>query len=247
MVKTTFIKNGLKNDSVKNMVFGAGVLYKNFTYGSHYKATFDITPQDDKEYYYMTGGSSGGVGYTLFDGDIFSPGTTYFEKYEGYGGDKIGATKEGTKVSITPEFTDIEVDGVLVKMEGLTRKTGEKAVIEAVVLDMSVQNISGALNGTVTYSSNEEITKASAVNFVKTKSDISEGDYITNLALAARRLDDNKLIVVVFKKALCTSGLEIDMKNKEVSGNKYTFEAFADLSDTNADTLPVVILSEDTL
>ncbi len=244
MTNTNAIKNGLRADSVKNMVFGAGVLYKNFKQGIHYRETLDKFPQDGKEYYCMTT-ASGGIGYTLYDGDSFDDTTIYFEKYEGYGGDKIGATKDGTKVTITPEYTDIEVDGVLVKMEGLTHKTGEKATIEAVVVDMNLHNLSTALNGTIKYTTAEEITGSSSVSFVKTKSDIAEGDYITNLALAARRLDDGKLTVIVFKKALCTSGLELDMKNKEVSGSKYTFEAFADISDTNADTLPIVVLTED--
>lgn len=244
MAKVSTIKNGFKNDAIKNMVFGAGVLYKDFYYGTHYIQTFDKTPQSGKEYYCISGGPSGDISYTPFDGDEFLTTVTYYEKYEGYGGEKIGVTKEGTKVSITPEYTDIEVDGVLVKMQGLTRKTGEKATIEAVVVDMNIQNISSALNGEVVYSGEEKISGSSGVPYVSTKSDISEGDYITNLALAARRLDNQKLTVVVFKKALCTSGLEIDMKNKNVSGNKYVFEAFAELSDINTDTLPIVVLSE---
>lgn len=244
MANINSIKNGFKEDSLKNMVFGAGVLYKNFYYGTHYTQTFDKTPQGGKEYYCISGGPSGDISYTLFEGDNFATNVVYYEKYEGYGGDKIGVTKEGTKVSITPEYTDIEVDGVLVKMQGLTRKTGEKAAIEAVVVDMNINNISSALNGEITYSSEEKITGSSGVPYVSTKSDITEGDYIKNLALAARRLDNQKLTVVVFKKALCTSGLEIDMKNKNVSGNKYVFEAFAELSDINTDTLPVVVLSE---
>lgn len=240
---TNNIKNGMRADTVKNMVFGAGVLYRNFTYGTHYTKTFDTTPKADKTYYQISGGP-GGTSYTEFTGESFDATTAYYEKYEGYGGDKIGATKEGTKVTISPEFTDIEVDGVLVKMQGLTRKTGEKATIEAVVVDMDIDNISKAVCGKVNYTDTEEITGASSVNFVSGKSDISEGDYVTNLAVAARRLDNQKMTVVVFKKALCTSGLELDMKNKSVAGNKYTFEAFAEISDTNADTLPVVVLSE---
>lgn len=246
MANANIVKNGLKEDTVKNMVFGAGVLYRNFTYGTHYTKTFDKTPQENKEYYIISGGP-GGTSYTEFTGETFDATTAYYEKYVGYGGDKIGATKEGTKVTITPEYTDIEVDGVLVKMQGLTRKTGEKATIEAVVVDMDIQNLKTAVGGEISYAGEEEITGSTGVPFVTGKSDINEGDYITNLAVAARRLDNQKMTVVVFKKALCTGGLELDMKNKNVAGNKYTFEAFAEISDVNADTLPVVILSEGNL
>lgn len=244
MANTNMIKSGLNPDSVKNLVFGAGVLFKNFTYGTHYIQTFDKSPKGGKEYYTLSGGPTGSVSYTIFSGDSFESSNKYFEKYIGFGGDKIGATKEGTKVSVTPEYTDIEVDGVLVKMEDLTRKTGEKAVIEAMVIDMSPQNIAMAVNGSMNYSGTEEISGSSGSPFVNTKSDITKGDYINNLALVARRLDDRKLMAVIFKKALCTSGFEMDMKNKNVSGSKYTFEAYAEMSDQNTDILPIAVLCE---
>lgn len=244
MANKNMIKSGLNPDSIKNLVFGAGVLFKNFTYGTHYTQTFDKSPKGGKEYYTLSGGPTGGVNYTIFNGDSFESGNKYFEKYTGFGGDKIGATKEGTKVSVTPEYTDIEVDGVLVKMEDLTRKTGEKAVIEAMVIDMSPENISLGVNGSLSYTGTEEFSGSSGTPFINTKSDIVKGDYIKNLALVARHLDDNKLMAVIFKKALCTSGFEMDMKNKNISGSKYTFEAYAEMSDQNTDTLPIAILSE---
>lgn len=233
------IKTGLKPDSVENMVFGAGVLYKNFSYGTHYKQTFDKTPQDGKRYYYLSGGPTGGVSYMEFTDEAFASGNIYFEQYEGYGGDKIGATKDGSKVSIVPEYTDIEIDGVLVKMEGLTLKTGEKGSIEAVVVDLSSENIETALNG-ISKSTGSQI--GSSDTYVTTKSAIDERDYVSNLALVAKRIGTDDVIAVWFKKALCTSGFEIDMKNKAVAGNKYTFEACADQSDENVDTLPIEII-----
>ena len=236
-------KTGFTPETVKNIVFGAGVLYKNFSYGEHYIQSFDNVPQPGKKYYIITGGPSGGIGYTEFKGDTFSSDTRYYEKYSGYGGDKIGATKDGAKVSIIPEYTDIEVDGILVKMAGLTRKTGEKATIEATVIDLDINNIAASVNGSINYTSSDPIASGSAP-YVSTKSDVTEGDYINNLALVARRLNDDKLTIIVFKKALCTSGFEIDTKNKEASGNKFVFEAFAEMSDQDTDTLPIEIIVE---
>lgn len=236
-------KTGLTPDSVKNMVFGAGVLFRNFRYGTHYIKTFDKKPEDGKTYYTITGGQ-GSIAYTEFEGSVFSVNETYYERYEGFGGDKIGATKEGAKVSITPEFKDIEVDGVLVKMKGLTKKTGEKASIEATVIDMNIQNAASAVCGSISYLGNDPLTGGNSP-YVFSKADISEGDYITDLALVARRLGDGKRMIVVFKNALVTSGLSIATKNKETSGSKFTFEAYADLSDQNVETLPVEIIVEE--
>ena len=236
------IRSGLTPDTVKNMVFGAGVLYSNFCYGEHYTPTFDTAPQGGKDYYYISGGP-GGSGYTEFTGDTFTAGTKYYEKYEGYGGDKIGATKDGAKVSVKPDLTDIEVDGVLVKMMGLTAKTGEKASMEATVLELNAGNVKNAVIGTHNYAMTDPIVGGTAP-FVSTKSSIEAGDYVQNLAIAARRLEDNKLTVVIFKNALCTSGIEIATKNKNTSGSKMVFEAYASQSDQDTDTLPVEILIE---
>ncbi len=236
-------KTGLTPDSIENMVFGAGVLYKNFTYGEHYKRTFDKAPQEGKEYYQISGGPSGGTNYTKVETPPASlqGATPYFEKYTNYGGDLIGATQGGTKVSIVPEYTDIEVDGILVKMKGLTRKIGEKATMEAQVLNVLGDNIRLALNGRVTYSETD-IAGGDQASFYTTKSDIDEGDYITNLALVAPLIGTNRYVKVIFGNALCTSGFEIDTKNKEAVVNKYTFEAYADLSNEVVDTLPVQVI-----
>jgi hypothetical protein len=231
-------RTGLKNDSTKNFIFGAGVLYKNFYWGTHYKQTFDKKPQENKTYYQISGGT-GGISYTEFTGDEFVPTTAYYEKYEGYGGDKIGATKDGTKVTLTPEYTDIEVDGVLVKMEGLTQKTGEKGTIEAIVIDLDIDNIRIAVNGVANYIGSD---LGSTDQNVTTKSWINEGDYISNLALVANKIGSDEKVIVWFKKALCTSGIDLDMKNKSVTGNKYVFEAYAEQSDENVDTLPFELI-----
>lgn len=234
-------KTGLTPGSLDNMVFGAGVLYKDFSYGEHYKQTFDKTPQTGKDYYSISGGPSGGTGYTKFEGTAFSGGTKYYEKYTGYGGVLIGATQGGTKVNIVPEYTDIEVDGILVKMEGLTRKIGEKATIETQVLDVLGDNIRLALNGRIAFTETD-MAGGTKSSFCTTKPDIDAGDYITNLALVAPQIGTGKYVKVIFKKALCTSGFEINTKNKEATVNKYTFEAYADLSNEDVDTLPVQVI-----
>lgn len=234
-------KTGLTPKSLDNMVFGAGVLYKNFSFGEHYKQSFDKSPQEGKEYYVISGGPTGATAYTKFSGESFSPSESYYEKYKGYGGDLIGATQGGTKVSIVPEYTDIDVDGILVKMEGLTRKIGEKGTMEAQVLDVLGDNIRLALNGTLSYSTTDS-AGGSQSTVCTTKSSIDSGDYITNLALVAPLISTGKYVKVIFKRALCTSGFEIETKNKEVTVNKYTFEACAELSNENVDTLPVEII-----
>ena len=57
-----------------------------------------------------------------------------------------------------------------------------------------------------------------------------------NLAYVGKTIE-GKPIIIVFDNALCTSGLELEGKNKEAAVPKFTFECYADLS-PEADTLP---------
>lgn len=63
----------------------------------------------------------------------------------------VGATTGGSKLSIIPEITNIEVDGALVKTKGLAAKTGETASIEINFSELTKDIIKAAmdtLNGT---------------------------------------------------------------------------------------------------
>lgn len=143
----------------------------------------------------------------------------------------IGATSGGTKVSIKPEFKDIEVDGALVKVVGLTVKVGETATFETNLVEITPDNIkmlcianSGAAQDIEGYSQ------------ITSRARLVKGDYIDNLGFIGRTLDGTP-VIIVFDHALCTSGFEIEGKNKENSVVKATFECYADLT-PEADTLP---------
>jgi len=64
---------------------------------------------------------------------------------------------------------------------------------------------------------------------IEDKSRIEEGDYLDNIAFIGKRIDGVPLIVIL-DNALCTSGLEIEGKNKDASVTKYTFESRQDIS-----------------
>lgn len=71
---------------------------------------------------------------------------------------------------------------------------------------------------------------------IVSKNRIEEGDYVKNLGYVGKTLDGQP-IIIIFDNALCTSGLEIEGKNKESAVLKLTFECYANLS-ADADTLP---------
>lgn len=143
----------------------------------------------------------------------------------------IGATSGGSKLSIVPEITNIEVDGALVKAKGLTVKTGETATMEINFLELTKDIIKAATIGADGTSDD-----ASNYDLIESKANISTGDYWENIAFVGKTLD-GKNIIAIMDNALCTSGFEQEGKNKEGAVGKYTFECHAELT-SDLDTLP---------
>lgn len=147
-----------------------------------------------------------------------------------------GATSGGSKFSYTPEIKTVEVDGVLVRAKGFDKKTGEKATMEINLAELSPDTISTAIIGKTVTSEDSEYTK------IVSKPDIETNDYWENIAYVGETLKGKKIIVIM-GNALCTSGFEVEGKNKEAGVLAATFECSADPSEENAefDVLPVQI------
>lgn len=142
----------------------------------------------------------------------------------------VGATSGGSKLSIIPEITKVEVDGALVPTKGLTVKTGEAATMEINFIELTEDIIKASTIGKA--GTSEDATYSAIVS----KADIEEGDYWENIAFVGKTLD-GKNIIAILENALCTSGFEQEGKNKEGAVGKYTFESHADLT-SDLDTLP---------
>lgn len=167
---------------------------------------------------------------------LFGAGTFFknlSHSTSGWTGDILGATSGGGKLSIVGELTDIEVDGALVKVEGLTVKTGGTATME-----VNFAELTGDILQNVTLMKKE--TTSDVTDFIKLvdKPNIVAGDYIENLGFVGKTANGAKDLIVIFDKALCTSGFEIEPKNKTNSAFKGTFEAYAE-NTGDLDTLPV--------
>lgn len=161
----------------------------------------------------FTSGGSGGTGTWNFSESL------------------ICATSGGSKLSIVPEFYDVPVDGALVKVKGLTVKVGETATLEINPIELTPEVLKMAVIGDSSTS-----TTVSGYDEIKSRAIINTGDYITNMGYVGKTIE-GKPIIIIFDNALCTSGLELEGKNKEAAVPAFTFECFADLS-PEADTLP---------
>lgn len=147
-----------------------------------------------------------------------------------YSSTLVGATSGGSKITITPEITTLEVDGAWVKVKGLDVKTGETAKLEINFIELSKDIIKAAAfaqNGT---------SEDSDYDLLEGKSAIEEGDYWENVAFVGKNLE-GKNIIAILDNALCTSGLDFSTANKDAAKPVLTFESYADL-DSDLDVLP---------
>ena len=142
----------------------------------------------------------------------------------------VGATSGGSKLSIIPEITNIEVDGVNVKAKGLSVKTGETASMEVNFVELTTDIIKAATFGA------DGTSEDTTYDVIVSKHNIVEGDFWENIAFVGKTLE-GKNVIAILDNALCTSGFEQEGKSKEGTIGKYTFECHADLS-SDLDTLP---------
>lgn len=184
---TEFAVSGVSEDTPKNIMLGAGTLYKNFEYSTESKK---------------------------------------------WTGTILGATSGGTKLTITPEITDIDVDGVLVKAKGLRQKTGETAQIETNMVEITKEYLQSTVIGETGTSVD------SRFDVVESKELIDDNDYIANFAYVGFKTDGSP-IIIIFDYAICTSGLSLEGKNKEAAVVPATFECVANLvTGGNTNKLP---------
>ncbi len=148
-------------------------------------------------------------------------------------GDVLGATSGGSKFSLVEEFADAEVDGALVKFKGGKVKIGETGTLEVNMTEFKEDVIKTALHLV------ESDKTAAGYKVYKTKGRVDENDYLENIAVVGE-LTSGKNIIFILPNAFCTSGMEIEPKDKEQATYALTFEAHADITG-ELDHLPVEI------
>ena len=146
----------------------------------------------------------------------------------------VGATSGGGKVSIQGEYVDIELDGALVLVKGLTVKQGGTASMEVNIAEITGDNIKLATNF------KEGESDAEGYSMYVDKPNIEEGDYLDNFGYVGKTADGKKDLIIIFESALCKSAFDLDPKHKDKSVIKVVMEAYAENAG-DLDTLPVRI------
>lgn len=172
---------------------------------------------------------------TLLGAGTYLKGLKWDSEASKWTGTIIGATNGGGKVSIVGELMDLEIDGALVKFKGQTVKQGGTASME-----VNFAEVNGGIIQMGTLFGKATTSDVTGYDLFEDKATISEGDYVDNFGFVGKTADGSKDIIVIFESALCTSGFEIEPKNKEASVVKLTMECYAE-NNGDLDTLPIKI------
>ena len=144
----------------------------------------------------------------------------------------IGATQDGGTLTITPEFFAPELDGATVALKELQQKVGETAQMDVSFAELPAELMKNMVIGAVNASTDGEYD-------VITSAKLSAGHFYDGFGYYGKYLDGRPLIIL-FKQALCTSGVSTDAKNKTNSVFKGTFVCHSDI-EYGTDKLPYAI------
>lgn len=170
----------------------------------------------------------------LLGAGTFHKGLKFDSSTKTWGGTCIGATSGGGKVAIEGEYLDIELDGAMVLVKGLTVKQGGKASMEVNIAEINGSNIKMATNF------KQAESDAEGYDLFIDKPNIEIGDYVDNFGFVGKTANGAKDIVIIFESALCKSAFELEGKPKEATVLKTVMEAYAE-NDGDLDTLPLKI------
>ena len=239
-------KSGITKTTPNDFLLGAGVVFKNLKFvwkkveaedGETPAGAIEIVADGTKETettIQISKVAKPGVSFIGVDSE-YTPAVGDFitGAWDDAAENVLGATSGGNKVSIMSELVPIDVDGAIVKVIGLTQKQGETGTLETNLAQHTKESFLRAIIG------EEQDSLIKGYSQLTTKSLIEASDYLDNIAYVGT-FSDGTECVIIMENALCTSGLEMEGKNKETSVVKATFECNAGFEDAH-DTLPIYI------
>jgi len=236
-------KSGITQTTPNDLILNAGVVFKNFKWkwklaAEGAKNGITIAADDEKETettIHLSKITNPGVSFIALDESYTTPkvGDIIVGDWDSSDEYVLGATSGGNKLSLLSELMDIEIDGALVKVKGLTQKVGETGSLETNLAQHTKESFIRAIIG------KEQDSLIKGYTQLTTKSLLEASDYLDNIAFVGT-MSDGTECVIILENALCTSGLELETKNKDKAVLKATFECSADFDDAH-DTLPIYI------
>lgn len=154
--------------------------------------------------------------------------------------DEFGATSGGSKLTLKNNLRQVEVDGVFTTPVGGDMIESSEGTFEVNVIEHTRDNIKMAL-----FANSAESTGTNypdGYDVITPKQKIETSDYVKNLGYIGTISGSDKPIIIIMSNAICTSGLEIEVKDKSESVVTLKFDARTPAGDVSTTSLPVTIL-----
>jgi hypothetical protein len=139
----------------------------------------------------------------------------------------LGATRGGNTFTVEQDIKVIEVDGSKGKLKGARRVIESNASIVANLLELTTANIMTAIAGAtaVNYTDPTSTPATNTHDDIRRTRNISDIDYITNVAIVGKVSGTNENIICMVYNALADEGLELAFEDREEGVLEVTFSA----------------------
>ncbi|MFR4285606.1 MAG: hypothetical protein ACLUQ0_05380 [Enterococcus italicus] len=154
--------------------------------------------------------------------------------------DTLGATSGGSKLTLKNNLRQVEVDGVFTTPVGGDMIESSEGTFEVNVIEHTRDNVKMALFATVEDSDGTEFPEG--YDIITPKQKIESTDYIENLGYIGTISGSDKPVIIIMNYAICTSGLELEVKDKAEAVYPLTFAARTPANEVTTTSLPVKIL-----
>lgn len=147
----------------------------------------------------------------------------------------LGATSGGTAFKIETEMHQIEVDGLKTALKGGMRITKVTATIEGNLMELSPQNLQLALAGAEITEHLEEGSATATHDSIRRKRDLTDADYLKNVAIVGRVNNNTENFVGILYNAIGNGGIEVQTENEGEAVIEIVFTATCDVEDIQDD------------
>lgn len=154
--------------------------------------------------------------------------------------DLIGATSDGSKINLAYTYRQVQVDGVFTTPVGADMIDEATATAEINLIEFTLSNLKMMLLATNETSTGEDYPEGYEI--VTPGSQVKLEHYVENMAYVGTISGSDKPVIIIFDHAICTSGLEVEPKDKSEAVYPVTFEARTGADNIEQMGLPVKIL-----
>lgn len=147
----------------------------------------------------------------------------------------LGATRGGSTFSIEQDIKVIEIDGARGNVKGARRVITSNAGLKVALLEMNTSNLMLAIPGTsatdYTDTTDTPVPTAPTHDEIRRTRNLSDLDYLTNIALVGRVAGTNDNAIFILYNAMSDQKLEMKFEDKNELVLEVTFSAHYDPTD----------------